>query len=320
MEIKTASESEQELDFTRRPVPPSGRMPRFALTMAWWSVCSAMFWIVIAATLASIYGTKHALIGLGLTVLTYAVINAVITRYSLRTGLSVSLFSRLLFGRSGSALATLLFAVTAMYYAVFEGSVIAVASTFVWPSLDYKLAAFIVVLYSVPLILGSVQHWLDKFNGYLLPVYVVGLVAAIVLAVSNFGYSNAWLENPGSAPSPTGWWQVYAAYMGVWVMMMYTFDFARFGKKEDEDYHALINFGAPFYIVTMIVSGLAGIFLVNTIPLEGGISEVSAVQGIIAMMGIFGLLLVWVTQTRINTANFYLSAVNLESFLRLVFG
>lgn len=63
MEIKTASESEQELDFTRRPVPPSGRMPRFALTMAWWSVCSAMFWIVIAATLASIYGTKHALIG-----------------------------------------------------------------------------------------------------------------------------------------------------------------------------------------------------------------------------------------------------------------
>jgi len=141
-----------------------------------------------------------------------------------------------------------------------------------------------------------------------------------VLAVSNYGYSNAWLENPGTAPSPNGWWLVYAAYMGVWVMMMYTFDFARFGKPEDEDYHARFNFGAPFYIVTMAVSGLVGIFLVNTIPLDGGISEVSAVKGIIVMMGLFGLLFVWVTQTRINTANFYLSAVNLESFLRLVFG
>jgi len=148
VEINAAPSAEQELDFTKRPVPASGRMPRFALTMAWWSVCSAMFWIVIAATLASIYGTKHALIGLALTIATYAVVNNVIARYALKTGLSVSLFSRLLFGRSGSALATLLFAVTAMYYAVFEGSVISVAATFYWPTLDYKLAAFLVVLYS----------------------------------------------------------------------------------------------------------------------------------------------------------------------------
>lgn len=73
MEIKTALTTEQELDFTRRPVPASGRMPPFALTMAWWSVCSAMFWIVIAATLASIFGTRDALIGLALTIVTYAV-------------------------------------------------------------------------------------------------------------------------------------------------------------------------------------------------------------------------------------------------------
>jgi hypothetical protein len=35
----------------------------------------------------------------------------------------------------------------------------------------------LVVLYSVPLIFGSVQNWMDKLNGVLLPFYLIGLVA-----------------------------------------------------------------------------------------------------------------------------------------------
>lgn len=84
----------------------------------------------------------------------------------------MALFSRLLFGSSGACLATLIFFSTAIYYAVFEGSVIAVALNHLYPQLVYPLAALLVVLYSVPLILGSVQHWLDKLNGVLLPVYL----------------------------------------------------------------------------------------------------------------------------------------------------
>jgi len=316
-----APDSAEGLDYSKRPVPVEGRMPPFALTMAFWSCCSAMFWIVVAATLASAYGTRNTLIGLILSVLSYGAVNFFMARYAIRTGLSVSLFSRLLFGRTGSALATLIFAATAIYYAVFEGSVIALAGTFLYSSLDYKIAALVVVLYSVPLVFGSVQHWLDKFNGVLLPVYLLGLAVAVGLAIYKYGYSNAWLEmGPAGGASPTGWWNVYVAYMGVWIMMMFTFDYARFGRKEDEGYHSLFNFGAPFYALALLVSGVAGIFLVNTIPLEGGLSEVSAVKAIIVMMGIFGLIFVWVTQTRINTANYYLAAVNLESLARLTLG
>ena len=32
-----------ELEFSDRPVPPDQRMRRMPLTMAWWSVCSALF-------------------------------------------------------------------------------------------------------------------------------------------------------------------------------------------------------------------------------------------------------------------------------------
>ena len=263
----------------------------------------------------------NTLIGMGLSVATYGAVNAVISRYAIRTGSSVSMFSRILFGRTGSALATLIFAATAIYYAVFEGSVIALAATFLYSGLSYKVAALLVVLYSVPLVFGSVQHWLDKFNGVLLPVYLVGLAASVGLAISKYGYSNAWLTAvpKGGAPA-MGWWHVYVAYMGVWILMMYCFDYARFGKKSDEGYHSLFNFGIPFYVVAFLVGGIAGIFLVQTIPIEGALSEVSAVKAIIMMMGGFGLLFVWSTQTRINTANYYLASVNLESLGRLALG
>ncbi len=46
--------------------------------------------------------------------------------------------------------------------------------------LSYGTACILVVAYSVPLVFGSVQHFLDKLNGVLLPFYVLGLVAAVV--------------------------------------------------------------------------------------------------------------------------------------------
>lgn len=309
-----------ELDYSQRSVPPSGRMPRLNLTMAFWAVCSAMFFLIISATLANIYGTANTIIGLVLTVICYSFINGIIVRYAIRSGLSVSLFSRLLFGRYGSAIATFIYAVSSIYYAVFEGSVIAAAATFYFEGLTFAVAALIVCVYSVPLILGSVQHWLDKFNGYLLPLYLAGIAATVIYAIAHYGYSNDWLTmTPPEGAPPYGWINVFIAFMGVWWMMMCTFDFARFGKQEDENYHATFNFGLPFYTLTYFVNGLVGIFLVQTIPLDGAVTEVSVVKALIVMMGIFGLLLVWISQTRINTTNYYLSTVNMQAFFRLVF-
>ena len=193
----------------------------------------------------------------------YAAVNAILVRHSIRTGLSESLFSRILLGKTGAAIATLIFFATAIYYAVFEGSVIAVALQ-EYAGITYPVAAALVVVYSVALIFGSIQNWLDKFNGILLPFYAIGIAAAVGLTIARYGYSDAWLQlGPnGGAASVSGIWGCFAAYMGVWVLMMYTYDYARFGKVEDADYHAKINFGAPFYSVTFFLNGLVGIFLV----------------------------------------------------------
>lgn len=310
---------EVDLDFSSREVPEHARMSKGALTMAWWALCSAMFWIVVSATLAINFGTKNALLGLGLSVVVYAVINQIFTRYAISTGLSVALFSRVLFGNFGAALATLIFFVTAIYYALFEGSVISVAIHTYYSAISLKTSYLIVVSYSVLLVFGSVQHWLDKLNGVLLPFYLLGLAAAVVMTVSQFGYSHAWLElGPKGGASAYGWWDCFTYFMGVWILMMYTWDYARFGKKKDARYHARINFGWPFYIFTFLVNGAIGIFLAGTLSADGAISEVSVVLDLLKLMGFGGLLFVWVSQTRINTANFYLAAANMHVFFRSV--
>jgi len=296
------------------PVPSQARMGRLSLTMAWWAVCSAMFYIVVGASLALSYGARNALIGMLLSVISYGLVNSVLSRFAIRSGLSVALFSRLLFGSTGACLATLIFFSTAIYYAVFEGSVIAVALNHLYPQLAYPVAALVVVLYSVPLILGSVQHWLDKFNGVLLPVYLGGLLVAVGLSINRYGYQPQWLDFGPETPSAFGWWDCFVAYMGVWILMLFTFDYARFGKTEDAGYHGRWNFGMPFYAVTFLLNGAAGIYLVSSIPHEGALNEVSVVLAILQLMGLWGLLFVWATQTRINTANYYLATLNMQAF------
>lgn len=307
-------QQESTQDASNLPVPEGAKMGAFSLTMAWWAVCSAIFYIVVGASLAMSYGAKNAIIGMVLSVVSYGIINGIISRYAIKEGLSVALFSRRLFGSAGASLATLIFFSTAIYYAVFEGSVIAVAMNNMFPWLDYKWAALIVVIYSVVLIFGSVQKWLDKFNGVLLPFYIIGLIAAVVVSISEYGYQANWVNLGAENATPFGWWNCFTYYMGIWVLMLFTFDYARFGKQKDSTYHARYNFGMPFYLIAFLVNGTVGIYLIASIPQDAALSEVSVVLSIIKLLGIWGLLFVWVTQTRINTANYYLATVNMQAF------
>ena len=315
------SSEDAHLDLATMAVPESARSGRSSLTMAWWGVCSALFYIFLAATLATAFGTQNTIIGMILSVISYGLINSILARYAIRTGLSVSLFSRILFGRVGALLATLIFFSTAIYYAVFEGSVIAVAANKVIPNLSYEWACVLVVVYSVPLVFGSVQNWLDKLNGFLLPFYLVGLTLAVALTISTYGYSNAWLHfEPANGAPAHGWVSAFLAYMGVWVLMMFTFDFARFGSKKDANYHAKFNFGMPFYVMTFLINGLVGIFLVTSGKLTS-ISETGVVDQLIVVLGgTLALLFIWVTQTRINSANFYLATINMQAFFEKLLG
>ena len=307
--------TDKETDLSTVPVPESARMPKFGLTMAWWSMCSAIFLLIVGATLALNYGARNAIIGMLLSAISFAVINGIFSRYAIRTGYSVALLSRAVFGRAGASVVILIFAATNIYFAVFESSVVALALKRMLPALSYAVAAMIVVIYSVSLMFGSVQNWLDKLNGVLLPLYLIGLAGAVIMAINVYGYDTAWIDfGPEKGPPEYGWWNCYMYYMGICAYMMATVDFARFGRERDTKYHSLFTFGLPFWLLTFMLNGIVGIFLVSTIPTGEALSEVSVVFALLALMGIWGFLFVLVTQTRINTASYFLAILNTHAF------
>lgn len=261
-------------------------------------------------------GTVNALIGIALAVVVQGFTNYVLVPYAIRTGTTVNLLSRILFGNLVSTLAVLILALTAVFYATFEGSVIAVAFFEYFGGLPLQLWYLVVVLYSIPLVFGGIRIWLDKFNGVLLPFYVIGLVGAVIWMIAAFGYSNEWLTyTPESVQvDGPGWLFAFITYMGIYILTMYMWDFARYGREEDSGFHSMVTFGPIFYFFTYFVNGVIGIFFALNIPTEGPLTELSGVLGMIALMGLFAVAPVWVSQTRINTANFYIASLNFESF------
>ncbi|NLA65497.1 MAG: permease [Leucobacter sp.] len=305
------------MSYSSYVLPKEERTSRWSLTMAWWALFSAMFWLYIAVASAGVVGVADTLIGMGLSIVAYGIINAILSNYSARTGLTVELLSRSLFGVIGSALAALILAATAIYYIVFEATMIAVALQIYFGG-DIKWWYLVCVVYALPLAMGGVRRWLDRLNGYLLPIYFLGLIAAVVMSLINRGM-------PAAADWPTGieggvlpgWLTVFLIYMGVWIMMMYTFDFARFGRKKDAKFHSTITFGWVFYIMTFLFNGLVGIFLVVAWGVQG--TETGVVEAVVSSLGLIGVIVVIASQTRINSASYYMSSTNLDAVFRRLF-
>jgi purine-cytosine permease-like protein len=310
-------------DYSLHAVPRTWRNSRGSIAMAWFSILSAMFFLIVSATTALAVGTVNTIIGIVLSVIVTGSINILVSRYAARSGLTVALFSRSIFGQVGAALATLIFGATAVYYAVFEGSVIAQVFHEYFGTVPIQGWYLVVVLYSMPLVIFGVGVWLDKINGILLPFYVIGIVAAVVATVAKYGYSNDWFTfQPGTteAIAGPGWVFAFTVYMGNYIQMMFTMDYARYGRPENARFNSIVTFGPVFYFFLYLVNGLIGIFLLLTIPSEGALTEISGVLGIVSVLGLFGVVFVWASQTRINTANFYLASTNLQSFFARAFG
>ncbi|KAB1658857.1 purine-cytosine permease family protein [Pseudoclavibacter sp. CFCC 11306] len=313
-----SNETVEATDALARAGNDEDQMSRPKLLFAWSGSASAMFFVYIGAALGVAYGTTSALIGIVLTIITYGVINALLSKYSINNRSTVALFSRTILGRTGSAIATAIFALVAIYYSVFEGSIVAVALQAQFGG-QLWFWSLIVVLYTTPLIVGGARRFLDKINGVLLPVYFFGLIAAVIWAGVKFDGLHVAPPVPAIpvGQGGPGWLAVYASYMGIWIMMMYTMDYAALGRRDDTKFHQWVTFGPIFYVLAYGFSGIVGIVLVSSIPgfeaSEGGVAV-----GIVNMMGIIGLIVIVASQTRMNTANYYLGTANLADLARRV--
>lgn len=315
--LKGSNDDVEATDAMARQGNDEDQMSRGSLAMAYYGVASAFFFVYIGAAMASAYGTANAIIGLVLTIACYGVINAVLSKYAINNRTTVAQFSRTILGTAGSTIATIIFALVAIYYAVFEGSIIAYAFMAFFGG-EMWVWSLVVVLYSTPLIIGGVRRFLDKLNGWLMPIYFFGLVAAVIWAGTVYGFKDDWLTHAPEMELPftlggPGWLATFAGYMGIWIMMMFTMDYAALGKRKDVKFHQNVTFGWLFYVLAYGFAAFVGIFLTFTIP-GVEVTETGLAGGIVSLMGVLGLIVVWVSQTRINTANYYLGAANLRAF------
>ncbi|MGW4395172.1 purine-cytosine permease family protein [Amycolatopsis nivea] len=303
-------------DYATHVVPLTGRAGRTSLSMAWLATFSAMFWLYVAVSVDQAVGRTNAVVGMVLASVVFGLVQAVLVRYAIRSGLTVALLSRRLFGYLGGGLAPLLLGATAIYYAVFEGSVIAVAlQRWFAPTSDIRIWYAIVVLYAVPLVIGGVQRWLDRLNGVLLPLYLAGLVALVLAAGIQHGFASGLAATPTPAGlALPGWVTAFMVYLGTWVLMMFAVDYARLGRPSDARFHSRVTFGIPYYLATFVLNGVIGIFVTTTVLPGQAASETGVIDAVLGTLGVAGLLFILVSQTRINTANYYVASTNLEAF------
>lgn len=305
-------------DYTSHVVPESARKSRMAIIGSWSSIASAMAFVYYGALAASLVGVQQAIIGIVLVVVAYSLISGFSVREAIRGGLNSTLISRRLFGSKGAAIVPLLVGLSLFYYAVFEGTIVAVALHSYFKVWNIQVWYAIVVVGMLPLMLGGMQTWLSKLNWVSLPIYFFGVTSAVLIAGHRIGWEGDWTalsEPTGLVKGIPGWLTVFVLYMGIFVLFPEAQDAARFARKSDSSFHQNVTFGWVFYSIAFLFNGLVGIAIVGFASSTQEITEGGVVQGIIDTLGIVGLIVIVVSQVRINSANFYFSSVNMQRFV-----
>jgi len=309
-------------EFALHYAPVNGRLRWTSILPAYWALVGSLVFLIFGAIVALSIGTVNALIALAISVVFQGGLYYALTRYSIRSGVTSAVFSRTMFGTTGSALAALLLGAVAIFYGALESSIIAIAFEHYVGGLSLNVWYLIVALYSVVFALGGIAKWLDRINWVLLPAYAIGLIVAVVWAGTKYGFdANNWYDfkpEQIAVPGPPILWGV-VFYMGVMVLIMFSWDYSRMAKPSETKFHKTVTFGPIYYFITYFVNGVAGIFIVMVIPSDLPPSEVSLVFNLLGLMGFAGLVFIWVSQTRINTANFYVAALCVESFFLRIF-
>lgn len=317
-----AEREEEREEFALHYAPADARLSRMSVLPAYWALVGSLVFLIFGVLVALTIGTVNALIAMGISVVFQGGIYYGLARYSIRSGVTSSVFSRVMFGTTGSALAALLLCSVAIFYGALESSIIGIAFHSYVGVLSLNVWYAIIAFYSVLFVIGGIRNWLDRVNSVLLPLYGLGLVVAVVWAGAKYGFgANHWSSfKPAhiAVPGPPILFGV-VTYMGVMILTLFSWDYSRMARESDTGFHRTVTFGPVYYFLAYLVNGLIGIFLVLTIPTKLAPSEVSIVFDFLGLMGFAGLVFIWISQTRINTANFYVASLSLESFLaRLV--
>ena len=304
-------------DFARTPVPPAARMAWPRIVNVTLGIAGAMIFMQVSGQMALEYGTLNAILaGLYATIAT-GILATVFAYFAIVTGLNSNLLARGTgYGFVGAALTSLVYASQFIVLAAIEGSIIAEAIHAYVPVLPVAALMVVITIGNIALNWYGMTQ-LDRFQRYSLPLYVVLLVGAIVLARGMPTASTAnWLTSmpPEGSVGGVGLLTCMGILNGiVGVQSVLTADYARFVRRDQLRIGA-IAVGMLPQVGSFFVMGLVGIwFAVRFGQPNPGIYMV-------AVMGVWGALYTVLSQLRINVINVYSGSLSLSSFFARIFG
>ncbi|PSR35951.1 MAG: hypothetical protein C7B44_11575 [Sulfobacillus thermosulfidooxidans] len=307
---------DQREDYALRFVPASFRIWHWSsIFSVLIGVSTAMFFLSWGSELTLEYGTGPTIWGMVFGVLFIGSVGFFFSWVGAKTGLDSDLITRGSgYGFMGSAIASILYSFNYIMFFAFEGSILVGALQTSMPRVPALLWETLIGLLFIVLATKGMR-FLSWLMWVTLPIYAVA-VAFVWYHVAHVPHPVPWLAyRPAKAPSLTAGpilLQLAATVFALISMGTQGADLGRFVRAKDTAIGAFFN----GYVV-MIVTFLGVVLLGSYFGLE--LHQTNPGDYFTAILGPVGLLIVLVTQVRINTVNVYSGSLAYSNFFSRVF-
>jgi cytosine permease len=320
---RTGGIDEARDDYAVRRVPATWRWTAWDSLWAFSGISTALAFPLTGGLVAVLYGGPAALTAILLTGI-YAVAGVFfMARKAASEGAVIELISKHIFGFKGAAYVIVLYGALGILYFSLEGHVMAAALSEVLPLIPYQVSAAIICLMFVPLTLYGMK-FLTRFQWMTVWIYAIGM-AAVVIALFT-----GWSADVSSTLAPHDWWNVNPNHrpyswrtvlgafgaiggtFGAMLILMIT-STARFTRRDQATKTGILmafGVGSPFALTMTF-----GVYLLAAS--SGKIADPGV--SIPRLLGSAGLLLVILTQLRVNVINVYFGTTALENFTSQIF-
>ena len=323
-DARAGGEGVAQDDYALRRVPSTWRWSAWECVWALSGISTAMAFPLTAGLLVMFYGAPATLTAVVLTC-SYAAVGVYLNaRKAANEGAAIELISKHTFGFKGAAFEIVLYGFLGVLYFSLEGHVMSAALSEELPILPYWASAAIICVRFIPLCLYGMQ-FLTRFQSVTAWLYALGVVLVFVglwrgwsaQVSGTLAAHDWWNTNPGSVPyswrSVLGAFGAMSGVLGA-IMMLLCPSTARCARRSQAGKAAILMslFGAVFPL------GLAMTFGVYLVAASGGSIPDPGVS-IPRLLGVWGLLLVVLTQLRVNVINVYFGTTALENFASQIF-
>lgn len=295
-------------DFALESVPSGAeRRATTGLFAVILGIPSALVFLLVGGSLVQAYGTVALVTGLAVAAVIIGVFGWVLTSYACESGLDSDLMSIVAgFGSRGSAVTSAIYSVNFVILFAVEDAIIAGAVSERYPAVSREM----VFLFVGGLVLVLAWRGIASITSVMqvtLP-FVVALFALAYFDAGNTGDAAPfWSAASTHHLDPTGWLSVLAALLAFVVNATVAADVGRFLRPESRRVGSAL-FGGVLQLLSFAGAAMLGAWLTHRL----GAPDPGA--NLVALLGVWGIVCVVLSQLRINLINAYSGSLSLSNF------